>query len=180
MIAILVVMFVAVWVYRRVTREYHNNGDLTEVSAVVSEFSQRMKRLEEGLVDQKVKQEILELRITRRPQTTSVLPPVLDNKEGLVDNLEAGRRLATRKLPASIPKANGERLGGTEHGVLTMVMEGGGRLTAKEIQQKIGKTREHTARMMKSLFKDGLVERDTSMRPYVYAITEKGRNMLGL
>src|SRR5579872_4301888 len=41
------------------------DDNLLEVSAIVSEFSQRLRRLEESLVDQKVKLEIMDLRIGR-------------------------------------------------------------------------------------------------------------------
>ena len=42
----------------------------------------------------------------------------------------------------------------------------------------IGKSREHTARLMKLLFESGLVERDTTNKPFVYRLTEKGRRHL--
>lgn len=53
-----------------------------------------------------------------------------------------------------------------------------GSVTSRDIQIKIEKTREHTARLMKRLSDDGLVERDSSKRPYTYSITSKGREML--
>jgi len=49
--------------------------------------------------------------------------------------------------------------------------------TAKLIQTRIGRSREHTARMMNSLFKDGLVERSSEARPFTYKITEKGQRV---
>jgi len=65
----------------------------------------------------------------------------------------------------------------SEREALKIVMESG-RASAREIQNKIQKTREHTARLMNSLYKEGLVERDASARPFVYAITQKGREKL--
>jgi predicted transcriptional regulator len=172
-------MVTVVWLRTKVTKEYHTPSDLIEVSAIVSEFNQRMKRLEEGLVDQKVKQEILELRMERRPQPSSILrPPLRDNNREL-DDLEPRRPIVGRKLAVNTSRSDEHRLGSTEREVLNMVMEGEGRLTAREIQQRIGKTREHTARMMNALFQDGFVERDTTARPYSYSITDKGRNILG-
>jgi len=44
---------------------------------------------------------------------------------------------------------------------------------------KLGKSREHVSRFMKKLFEDGFVGRDTSIRPYRYTITEKGRERIG-
>ena len=70
------------------------------------------------------------------------------------------------------------RSGSTEREALRLVFEGRGKTTAKDIQQKIGRTREHTARMMNSLFQEGLVERDVTVRPFAYSITQKGRDLL--
>ena len=38
-----------------------------------------------------------------------------------------------------------------------------------------GRSREHVSRLMKKLFRDGYVDRNTASRPYAYMITEKGR-----
>lgn len=172
------VMVSVIWLTRKVTKEYHTPSDLIEVSAIVSEFNQRMKRLEEGLVDQKVKQEILELRMGRMLQPSSVLGPALRDKDRESDEPEPSRTIS-RKLTGNTQRPNEHRLVGTEREVLNMVAEGGGKVTAGEIQRKIGKTREHTARMMNALFRDGFVERNTTTRPYSYTITDKGRNVLG-
>src|ERR1700739_2996946 len=45
--------------------EQQSEDSVNEVSAIVSEFGSRLKRLEEGLVDLKVKQEILDLRVAK-------------------------------------------------------------------------------------------------------------------
>ena len=56
--AILIVIIIGAWLNNKVTVKHHIQTDPIEVAALVSEFSQRLKRLEEGLIDQKVKQEI--------------------------------------------------------------------------------------------------------------------------
>ena len=53
-----------------------------------------------------------------------------------------------------------------------------GEKTAPEIREKIGLTREHTARLMKKLYKDGYLERDTHKMPYVYRLKEEMRKIL--
>jgi predicted transcriptional regulator len=53
-------------------------------------------------------------------------------------------------------------------------------MTSRDIQITIGRTREHTSRLMKKLFEDGFVERNTNTKPFTYSITEKGREKLGL
>ena len=175
--SILAVIMSVIWLRRKVTKQYHTSTDLIEISAIVSEFNQRMKRLEEGLVDQKVKQEILELRMGRRPQP-SVLGSSFHDNNRESDKPEASRAIITRRSATNQSRSSEYRLASTERDVLNIVADGDGRLTAREIQQKIGKTREHTARMLNALFRDGFVERNMMMRPYSYTITDKGRSVL--
>ncbi len=60
----------------------------------------------------------------------------------------------------------------TEMKVLRVLATSGPK-TASEIREVIGKTREHSSRLMKKLFLEGYVERDTTTIPYVYKISEK-------
>jgi len=48
-------------------------------------------------------------------------------------------------------------------------------MTSRDIQITLGRSREHTSRLMKKLFEDGYVTRNTNSKPYTYSITEKGR-----
>lgn len=47
-------------------------------------------------------------------------------------------------------------------------------MTSRDIQNASHRSREHTARLMNKLFKDGFVERNTKTKPYSYSITDKG------
>jgi DNA-binding MarR family transcriptional regulator len=53
-----------------------------------------------------------------------------------------------------------------------------GEKTAPEIKEKVGLTREHTARLMKKLYKDGYLERDTHKMPYIYRLKEEMQKIL--
>jgi len=46
--------------------------------------------------------------------------------------------------------------------------------SSREIQSSIGRTREHTSRLMKKLYEAHLVDRQSNSRPYKYAITHSG------
>jgi hypothetical protein len=50
--------------------------------------------------------------------------------------------------------------------------------SSREVQLAIGRTREHTARLMKKLHGLGLVSRDINTKPFRYNITDAGRQML--
>ena len=151
--ALLIVIITGAWLNAKVTSKNHSQSDTIEVAALVSEFSQRLKRLEEGLIDQKVKQEILELRFERSYNLTSRVEHGTDDARLVVTDPVVARQPISRKPGTSAAKSSQNRLGNTERDVLRMVMEGGGRLTAREIQQRIAKTREHTARMLNSTSK---------------------------
>jgi predicted transcriptional regulator len=51
-------------------------------------------------------------------------------------------------------------------------------LTTRELQQTIGRTREHTSRLMKKLYDNKLVDRDVYSKPFKYSITIEGRKRL--
>lgn len=53
-------------------------------------------------------------------------------------------------------------------------------MTSRDIQNASQRTREHTSRLMKKLYKDGYVERNTQTKPYTYSITNKGKAKIGI
>jgi hypothetical protein len=48
-------------------------------------------------------------------------------------------------------------------------------LTSNEIKKAIGRTREHTARLMKKLFDLRFVDRDVTTKPFKYKLTNEGK-----
>ena len=64
----------------------------------------------------------------------------------------------------------------TEKKVLGLLAQGP--KDSAQIREAVGRSREHTARLMKSLFDRGLVVRNARNKPYVYEITEGGRSYL--
>jgi len=68
------------------------------------------------------------------------------------------------------------RLSPTESEVLQLLAEGA--KAAPEIGRLITKSREHTARLMKALFEQGFVERETNRQPYVYRLNDKVKEVL--
>jgi predicted transcriptional regulator len=53
-------------------------------------------------------------------------------------------------------------------------------MTSRDIQNASQRSREHTSRLMKKLYKEGYVERDIRTKPFTYSITEKGKAKLGI
>jgi len=51
-------------------------------------------------------------------------------------------------------------------------------MTSRDIQITLKRSREHTSRLMKKLFEDGYVLRNTESKPYSYSISEKGKEKI--
>lgn len=68
------------------------------------------------------------------------------------------------------------RLSPTERSVLELLVSGP--KAAPEIGRLMTKSREHTARLMKSLFEEGFVERETDRQPYGYHLNDKVKDVL--
>lgn len=64
----------------------------------------------------------------------------------------------------------------TENIVLQFLLSEGPK-TAREVEVKIEKTREHTARLMKKLWQEGYVERETHKIPFTYRAARALRNL---
>jgi len=65
----------------------------------------------------------------------------------------------------------------TELAVLEMLATEGPK-TAPEIKDKIKLSREHTARLMKKLYEEGYLERDTSKIPFKYSVKKEMETLL--
>ncbi|MEE8355205.1 MAG: MarR family transcriptional regulator [Candidatus Bathyarchaeia archaeon] len=65
-----------------------------------------------------------------------------------------------------------DQLTPTELGVLSLIDEMG-EGSVPEIREKIQKTREHTARLLKKLFDKGFIDRNTSRMPYRYLLRKE-------
>ncbi len=53
-------------------------------------------------------------------------------------------------------------------------------MTSRDIQITLKRSREHTSRLMKKLFEDGFVKRNTDSKPYTYSISEKGKEKINV
>ena len=66
-----------------------------------------------------------------------------------------------------------EKYNATEHYILKIIFKDS--LTSNEIKKAIGRTREHTSRLMKKLYELQLVDRDMTTKPFRYKLTEQGK-----
>jgi hypothetical protein len=64
------------------------------------------------------------------------------------------------------------KLNNTETKIINILLSEGAK-TAPEIMKRIGNTREHTSRLMKKLWQEGFIERDTYVIPFIYRPTKE-------
>jgi len=72
---------------------------------------------------------------------------------------------------------NNDKHNATEHYILKIISKEP--LTSNEIKNAIGRTREHTSRLMKKLYELKLVDRDITTKPFKYKLTEQGKKYIG-
>ena len=144
-------------------RQYKANGEVVE--AVVLEYTRRLCDYDKAIAELRTKVDVMEMR-AQPPQVVSQHPS------------QPQPHVAPVSEPVTITQhATIEReVNGTTDYILKLLIERP--RTSREVQLAIGRTREHTARLMKKLHDLGLVSRDITTKPFRYNITDAGQEML--
>jgi predicted transcriptional regulator len=149
-----------------------------DVLAIVQEFRERNQAFEERLVDLRVRLEILDLRVAKLTGGDSKRT-ASQSYEIPVAREEPIRRSSLS--PISLSKRDMDvaaEVDPIRRQILSAVKEANGVATSADIQKKIGRSREHVARTMNQLQKQGLLSRNLDSRPFSYSITQEGENQL--
>ena len=156
---------VAIIVYNKVKPRL---GSEAENAKILTEHLQYYENL---LIDMKIRLDSLEMtqEIEEIPQAQIAKP-----KEQKVHQ-ESPVMIKEEKLKERIQNV---QFGNVTDHILRLITEKP--MTSRDIQVTIGRTREHTSRMLKKLFEEGLVERDMSTKPFSYKITDKGLARTGV
>ncbi len=145
-------------------------ADEAVVEAVVLEYTRRLRDYDKVIADLRARLDIMEVRSqpyvasqqfpqqSRQPQphVAPVSEPVAVTQHATVDERQENN--------------------GTTDYILKLLSERP--RTSREVQHAIGRTREHTARLMKKLHDSGLVSRDVNAKPFRYAVTGQGQERL--
>jgi len=141
---------------------------LDEIEDLVERWYWRIRRriaeLRELVREEKVTWPAPRERTLRAPESTPI-------KE--ITEEETPIRI---EKPLEVPTSLSE----TEVRILRIIRENPEEATAPLIARRIGKSREHTARLMKKLYQKGYLVRDESKWPYVYHLSERAKRELGL
>ncbi|MDE1873405.1 MAG: winged helix DNA-binding protein [Thaumarchaeota archaeon] len=131
---------------------------------------ERLQYYENLLIDMKIKLDSLELAKEPEELIQAQIPRPKEQKVEPAIVMEV-------KEEKPKERAHNMSFGSAIEYVLRLITEKP--MTSRDIQVTIGRTREHTSRMMKKLFEEGLVERDMRTKPFTYKITEKGLIRIG-
>lgn len=131
---------------------------------------EKVQYYENLLIDMKIRLDSIELtKETEEPLQAQIPRPKEQKQE-----LEA---VIQPKEERPKERTHNMNFGSATDYVLRLITEKP--MTSRDIQVTIGRTREHTSRMMKKLYEEGLVERDMQTKPFTYKITEKGLVRIG-
>jgi CRP-like cAMP-binding protein len=124
---------------------------------------ERLQHYENLLIDMKIKLDSLELEREGEDLPRIQIPKAREQR------IEVPIQVKEERPKERVHNMN---FGSATEYVLRLITDKP--MTSRDIQITIGRTREHTSRMMKKLFEEGLVERDMQTKPFTYKVTEKG------
>jgi len=155
---------VAIVIYNKVKPLIRTESDL------LKSYTDRLQYYENQLIDMKIRMDSVELLKESEELEISTPKP----KEVKVERNET---VSTQEEKPK-ERMHNRNFGNSTDYVLRLITEKP--MTSRDIQITIGRTREHTSRMMKKLFEEGLVERNMQTKPFTYYITDKGKAKLGV
>ena len=156
---------VAIAVYNKVKPLIRTESEL------LKSYTDRLQYYENQLIDMKIRLDSSELL----KDVEDIEAPIPKPKEV---RLEKPEDVSSAREERPKERMHNMNFGNAADYVLRLITEKP--MTSRDIQITIGRTREHTSRMMKKLFDEGLVERNMQTKPFTYYITDKGKGKLGI
>lgn len=205
--SLLAVTMVASFIYysriRQAREEYEGSRDL--VRGITSGFTQQLNRVSsiigslaqdasyakkdaaEAIISSREAVEMVKLGeqkteslAQRLKETDMAIASLREDMQKIAERPVADHRRARVDAPIPLKQdAVLDTLTDTELEVLTLIeeLDEG---SVPEIRRRIGKTREHTARLLKKLYENGFVDRNTSGMPYRYYVRKEIKELIQL
>jgi hypothetical protein len=167
------------------------NREEKTIQSIVSEYTHRLNYYDKAIAELRVKIDTMELRVMQRDISHSSSQTNNTNtkyyKQNIISHQDSQleqqhNHISTVSNMADITQAPGaisrhlDSYNGTMDFILKILIERP--RTSREIQHSVGRTREHTSRLMKKLYDSKLVIRDSNSKPFKYSITDAGRIQL--
>jgi predicted transcriptional regulator len=138
----------------------------------------RLEYYERQLIDMKIRMDVLDLEDKEfQAPIQGKGEPVLEKRVEVKVEKEPREVKIEPVKPASKSRMPNMGFEGIAEHVLGLITTK--EMTSRDIQITIGRSREHTSRLMKRLFEEGLVQRNNKTKPFTYQITERGKAKLG-
>jgi hypothetical protein len=173
--------------YRQVSQKISASSDLGH--DLWQALEERMKKQDERILDMMGRLEVIQSRLMTATAAASTPGTVVPERVVLQAPPQPERSLGVMEPASSMQRAGSQpesqtsqtprtetQLDETQLAAIKLLAE-----TTKDTRQltdALGKSREHTARLMKELFELGLVKRNDATKPFVYQLTDKGKNYL--
>lgn len=159
---------VSMTVYTRLKTTFEEGRYKTNeavIEAVVLEYTRRLHDYDKVISELRAKVDIVESRIKPHEVVSQ-------------DPSQPQPHVALMSEPVTVTQhaTIGKEVNSTTDYIFKLLAERP--RSSREVQLAIGRTREHTARLMKKLHGLGLVSRDINTKPFRYNITDAGRQML--
>jgi predicted transcriptional regulator len=139
-------------------------------------YLSRLEFYEKQLIDMKIRLDALSLEeVAPTERVIEKIEPILEKKPEISKKEEVVPEKETER-PSPKPRMPNMDFNGIAEHVLGLITVK--EMTSRDIQVTIGRSREHTSRLMKRLYNEGFVERNTKKKPFTYKITEKGRSKI--
>jgi len=161
--------------YRNLTAKVVESTELAR--DIWNALDSRLKKQDERILDVMTRFEVYESRLAEAPvpEAAEERVPVRTAKAEVQPQQKAEvREELKEEMKPAAPSMEG--LEPTERVVLQLLLERP--RTSIEIKTLVKKSREHSARLMKTLFERRLVSRADEKKPFVYELTEEGRRYL--
>lgn len=176
--------------YRQVSERVNASTDLGR--DLWSSLERRLKKQDERILDMMGRVEVIQSRVMAASAALVAAPPVAAAPAPVVTSMPEVESVAghTQTQPVQQPESQESRpsqavvegqmaspsLDETELAALRLLSEAP--KNTRQLTDALGKSREHTARIMKGLFESGLVRRNDASKPFVYQLTDEGQRRL--
>src|SRR5918994_3094233 len=171
----------------KIIPKVHKNTSV--INAITSEYARRMEKYDSAIADLRVRLDVIELQnqkhlLTQQLHSTESTPSVTlvdashdqSHDQSQHPSFHAYHRPKRveplREISGDVSDSNDVQNGTAEY-VLKLL--DGRSMTSKEVQYAIGRSREHTSRLMKRLCEYGFITRDSNNKPFTYALAEAGQ-----
>src|ERR671910_1166063 len=160
----------------------HKNTNI--VNAIASEYARRLEKYDSAIADLRVRLDVIELQSQKHLMTQQVHSTENKSFVTLSDTSQEQSHRPSfsayhrpkieslKRIAGDIPDSNDVQNGTADY-VLRLLDEKS--MTSKEVQHAIGRSREHTSRLMKRLCEYGFITRDSNNKPFTYSLAEAGQ-----